>query len=102
MSRPKPEPGMEGKRISVWIPPAQLKMAKEIENFSKFVQIAVDQAIDIMAWAMLKEYDPKKYHINHDDDKVLSEFNQKYPLDPLTAKRMKKWRKNSPKPPELW
>lgn len=92
----------EGIRINVWIPPKQRSVAVEILNLSKFFQICLDSAPDIMAWAILRDVQPEKYQPLHTLDEQLDAFNEKYPLDPLTAKRLKKWPKNSPKKPEPW
>lgn len=90
----------QGKRVSVWLPPKQLKVAVQIDNLSNFFQMALDIAPDIMAWAMLREHDPKKYHQIHKMEEVKDEYNKKYPLDPRTAKRLGKWQEPSPKLPE--
>jgi hypothetical protein len=92
----------KGKRVNIWLLEKQLKRAEEIDNFSAFVQIAVDNAVDIMAWAILKGYDPKKFNVPRDTEKVIAEFNEKYPQDELTQKRNGTWRKSSAKKPELW
>jgi len=55
-----------------------------------------------MAWAILKDYDPKKYNTGKVVEDVIDEFNEKYPQDPLTQKRNGEWRKNSANKPELW
>lgn len=100
MSRPAaPE---QGKKVTIWLPPKQLKVAKQIDNLSNFVQIALDQAPNIMAWAMLVEADPKKFKNVHDIEEFKDEFNSKYPQNELTQKRTKKWPKNSPSKQELW
>lgn len=96
---PNPIPG---KRVNIYLPPKQAKIAKEIDNLSNFVQIALDNAADIMAWAILSEYDPKKYNTGRKLEDVVDEFNAKNPPNPLTQKRNKKWPKNSPKQRELW
>jgi hypothetical protein len=79
-----------GKRVNLWIPGKQLETAMQIENISKFFQIALDNAADIMAWAILKEYEPKKYDTGRKTEDVIDEFNKKYPVNPLTAKRLHK------------
>lgn len=99
---PRPKTSNVGKRVIVWLPPKQLKVAKQIENFSNFVQIALDIAPDLMAWAMLKEYDPKKYNTGKKVEDVVDKFNEKYPQNELTQKRQGTWHKNSQNPPELW
>jgi hypothetical protein len=81
----------KGRRVSVWISERNLKMWDEIENKSKFVGISLDMAIDIMAFAILQKVDPVKYKTpEKDTEKVLTDFNEQYPLDPLTAQRKNK------------
>lgn len=91
----------KGKRVNIWIPARQMKTAAEIENLSNFFQIALDNAADIMAWAILRDVDPKRYHSNHELPDVIDDFNKKYPLDELTQKRNGTWHKNSPKLPDV-
>lgn len=96
----------KGRRVSVWIPERHLSLWDEIENKSKFASIALDNAVAIMTFALLKKADPAKY----DRDKtpveaVLPSYNEQFPLDPLTAKRLgktKTWPKTSPNEQELW
>lgn len=92
----------KGKRVNVWIPERQLKVASQIDNLSNFVQIALDAAPDIMAWAILKDYDPKKYNTGRQLEDVVDQFNEKYPQNELTQKRQGTWPKNSKKKQELW
>lgn len=94
MARPKNENG-PGKRVNIYILQRHVETAEQIDNLSAFVQIALDQAADIMAWAMLKEYDPKKYNTDRKLEDQIDDFNQKYPQDPLTQKRTGKWPKRS-------
>lgn len=91
----------KGKRVNLWIPERQLKVASEIENVSAFFQIALDNAADIMAWAILNKVDPKRFHNNHQLEEVIDEFNDKYPLDELTQRRNGTWHKPSPKLPDV-
>lgn len=90
------------KRTHIYIPDRQMKTAVQIENLSKFVQIALDNAADIMAWAILRGYDPTKYNTGRKIEDVVDEFNEKYPLNDLTLKRQGKWPKNSVTKPDLW
>ena len=85
-----PKPFKSGIRISVWIPPKQRQTAIEIENLSRFFQICLDRAPDIMAWAILREVRPEMYDSGRKLESVIDEFNKKNPLDPLTAKRLGK------------
>lgn len=91
----------KGKRVNVWIPARQMKTASEIDNLSNFFQIALDNAADIMAWAILRDVDPKRFQNHHELPDVIDDFNRKYPLDELTQKRNGTWRKNSPKLPDI-
>lgn len=92
----------KGKRVNLWIPDRQMKVAAQIDNLSNFFQIALDNAADIMAWAILHDYDPKTYSTGRKLEDVSDEFNKKYPQNELTQKRTQKWPKPSPKTPELW
>lgn len=98
---PRPKPVAEGKRQHVWLPPAHLEIRQDIENFSAFVQICLEQAPDIMAWAILRDVDPKKYRPRKTMDEVKDEFNKKFPLDELTQKRQGKWQGPSQKIPDV-
>lgn len=98
MARPKPD--RSGERRHVYLPPKYLDMADQIENLSGFLQICLDQAPDIMAWAILNRHDPKKYHPRKKMEEVVEEFNEKFPLNPLTQKRQGKWRDPSVKIPD--
>jgi hypothetical protein len=71
----------------------------EIENKSAFLQLCIDNAVDIMAWDILKKADPEQYDIPQEKpyEEIVEEFNAKHPLDPLTAKRLGK-NTNGPKP----
>lgn len=98
MARPKPD--RSGERRHIYLPPRYLDMADMIENLSGFVQICLDQAPDIMAFAILHKEDPKKFHHRKKMEDVLDEFNEEFPLDPLTQKRQGKWRDPSPRIPD--
>lgn len=92
-----------GRRVNVWIPERHLALWDELENKSQFVQIALDDATGLMAFAIIKE--AKGIVRPKPTQEQIGEFNEKFPLDPLTAKRLgkeKQWPKNSPKKPELW
>lgn len=95
-------------RVNVYIRSDKLGIASQIENFSAFLDICLEQAPDIMAWAILNRADPKKYHARAKIEDVVGEFNEKFPMDPnnplteVTQKRQGVWPKNSPKKPELW
>lgn len=91
-----PQHFKSGVRISAWLPPKQRATAAQIENLSKFFQICLDHAPDIMAWAILREVQPETYDSGRKLENVLDEFNEKYPLDPLTAKRLHKNARTKP------
>jgi hypothetical protein len=98
---PRPKPEVSGKRVGIYLPPQSLQIADQIENLSGFVQICLEQAPDIMAWAILNRADPKKYHARKKMDEVVEEYNEKFPLDPLTQKRQGKWQDPSQKLPDV-
>lgn len=100
MARPKPK--REGKAVLIWLPPKSLDTAKQIDNLSNFVQLALSQAPGIMAWAMLHDINPEKYKDSRKIEDVVDDFNAKYPQNELTQKRTGKWPKNSPSKQELW
>lgn len=82
------------KRVNIYLRKPQLEVKNQIENYSAFVQIATDNAADIMAWALLRKIDPKKYHSLHKLPEVIDDFNKKYPKD-------QPWPKPSAKLPDL-
>lgn len=92
----------KGKRVNVWIPDSQMKTAVQIDNLSNFFQLALDQAADIMAWAILKDKDAEKYDTGRKIEDVKEEYNEKYPQNELTQKRNGTWHKNSQSERELW
>lgn len=91
----------KGKRVHLWIPGRQLKVASQIDNVSKFMQICLDNAPDIMAWAILNDVDPDTYHATNKMEDVVDKFNEKYPQNELTQKRNGTWHELSPKLPDL-
>lgn len=99
----------KGKRFNVWIPERQLKLWSEIENHSKFVQIALDQAVGVMTWGLLKDKRPDLYYETRKTEEVIEPYNKAFPVDPLTQKRVENARTeradtdDSPQPhTELW
>jgi len=89
--------------MNVWIHPRHVKLWREIENKSGFVNMALDDAIGVMTMAILRKENPEKYTIKKKPEAVLPEFNDKFPLDPLTKKRLnKQWPENSHPTPEPW
>ncbi len=91
-----------GKRVNVWIPAHQMKLAQDIDNLSEFFQIALDNAADIMAWAILRDVEPQRFNTGRKVEDVIDEYNKQHPLNELTQKRQGTWHNNSPKTPELW
>lgn len=100
---PKLKNKRKGKRVNVWLPERHFKIWSMLENKSKFLQIALNDATGVMAWGILHERDPKQFYSPEKIEDTLPEFNKTFPLDPLTQKRKDKqqWQ-NSPKKPELW
>ena len=93
-----------GKRVNVYIPAKQLKIAVQIDNLSQFFQIALDNAPDIMAYAILRKEAPERFETHRKIDDYVDDFNRLYPPNELTQKRIDKneWPKNSPNQPEAW
>lgn len=107
MARPKAK--RQGIRVNVWIHPRHLQLWQDIENKSGFVNLSLDEAIGIMEFAILKKMNPEKYHIDRPPaEQIVPKFNEEFPLDELTAKRLGKtkekqtWPSNSQSVPELW
>ena len=103
MSRPKAQ--NQGMRVNVWIHPRHVKLYKEIENKTGFVNMALDDAVGVMTMALLRAENPEKFTIKKKVEDYLPEFNEKFPLDPLTAKRLGKTKtcpENSPPTHEAW
>lgn len=76
-----------GRRVNAWITEKQMPILSQIENQSKFFQLALDNAVGIMAWAIMKERAPHAYYDTEKIEDVVGEYNEKFPLDPLTKKR---------------
>ena len=95
-----------GRRVNIWLSGESLRVWNMLDNGSGFVRIALEDAVGIMTWAILKKQDPEKYHTKEVPiEDVLGTFNQEFPLNELTSKRLGKdatWPVNSQKKPELW
>lgn len=94
-----------GRRVNIWLSGESLEVWEQLENRSAFVRMALQDAVGIMTWAILKQKEPEKYKIKERPiEEVVEEFNDTFPTDPLTAKRLGRetWQKNSPNKPELW
>jgi len=91
-----------GKRRNIWLPSRHEEIASQIENFSQFVQIALDQAEAIMAFDIIKK--EKGLKNKPPTQEAMDRFNADHPLDPLTQKRLKKWPNtpHSQQSPEPW
>jgi hypothetical protein len=78
-----------GRRISAWVRSRNFKMWDDIENKSAFLQLCIDNAVDIMAWDILKKSDPDIYHVEHQQpvEEIVAQFNENHPLNDLTLKR---------------
>lgn len=104
MARPKSS--SQGIRVNVWIHPRHVKLYEEIENKSGFFNLALDDAVGIMTMGILRKENPEKYTIKtKKPEDFLPEFNEKFPLDELTKKRLgknKQWPENLHPTPELW
>jgi hypothetical protein len=111
----KPDPySITGKNVNLWIRSENFETYKMIENKSRFFQIALDEAVGIMTWALLKKKDPKKYYDTHRPlEEVASEFNDWFPAERMTKIRMEKakekervdkekWHKTSAPKQDLW
>lgn len=92
----------KGKRVNIWIPEKQLKIAADIDNLSSFVQLALDQAPSIMAWAILKQKYPEKYYENKKFEDHIDAFNDIYPKNELTKLRDPEWNKTYRNNQEIW
>lgn len=100
---PRKTKSYQGKRISVWLPPESRKVAEQIDNLSGFFQLALKIAPDIMAWDILNEEAGGTLDTGRRLENEIETFNERHPLDPLTAKRKNpEWQKNSPSKSELW
>jgi hypothetical protein len=91
-----------GKRVNIWLPSKYFKLVSQLDNFSKFVQISLDQAEGVIAFDIIKKR--KGYQNKPPTQEALDEFNALHPLDPLTQKRTGKCRntQNSRKNHVLW
>lgn len=87
MARPKGP--NTGKRVNIYLPKHSLKIAKQIDNLSEFIQLALDQAAGIMAFDIIQREKNLPKHKPPTPD-ALQRFNEDHPLDPLTAKRLGK------------
>lgn len=90
-----------GKRVSVWLPHESFKMWGMLDNKSKFLQLALRDAIGIMAMDILRHRRPDLYTSPEKLEDVLEPYNEQNPLNELTKKRQK-CNENSPNKPELW
>lgn len=99
MARPKKNDSDKIFATHISLPKRYKPIIAEIENFSKFVQIALDQAAGIMAWDLIKK--EKGYKDTEKLDDVKDEYNRAHPLNDLTKQRIKP-SESSPKTPELW
>lgn len=94
-----------GKRVNIYLPPSAQAIAKDIDNLSEFVQVALDQAAAIIAFDIIKQ--KKNLTSPAATEEQIEQWNIDHPLDPLTAKRLgkeKQWPNTQPSPPkpELW
>lgn len=100
----------EGIRVNIWIPKKHRKMWDMIENKSAFVQLCLGDSVGIMTWGILHKRDPDTYTRPVDKNpppNIVQDFNEAFPLDPMTKKRIQKGqteecKTNFPKRHELW
>lgn len=66
------------------------------------MQLAIDNAAGIMSWALIKKQQGYTDPVTMTPE-LVAEYNENFPLDPLTAKRLNKEcpTPSAPKP-ELW
>jgi hypothetical protein len=95
MQTKKRHASQAGVRKNIYYLGRQHKIVNQIDNFSEFIQIAIDMAADIMAWAMLKDIDPKKYNTGRKLEDHIDAFNAAHPQNKLTQRRTGKWPKRS-------
>ena len=104
--RPKwkvPEPEA-GKKVTVYLDSKSLKIYQQLENKSAFFQLALHEAVGVIQWALMKKAQPEKYYDTGNVEELIPQFNETYPLDPLTQKRKEKDQEceNSAPKQELW
>lgn len=100
---PKRTSSSHGKRINIYLKGKHLRTAKQIDNLSAFIQLALEIAPDIMAWDILNREAGGTLDTGRKLENEVEAFNDNHPLDPLTAKRKNpEWQKNSPSKSELW
>jgi hypothetical protein len=85
-----PRGGRPGKRVNIYLPPESVKIAKQIDNLSEFIQLALDQAASIMAFDIIKKHKGIESQPPPTQDAV-DQWNRDHPLNPLTQRRMKKY-----------
>lgn len=86
-------------RKQIVLPNRQREIVDGIDNFSAFVQLAVDNAAGIMAWDAIKRQKGVEDQEKIEDE--LPGFNAAHPQNDLTKQRIKP-SENSPSKPELW
>jgi len=105
----KRKPPTKGKRYTLWVPARLIETIEELDNKSKFLQIALDQCIGIMQFDIMKKRLPEVYKEPKEVEGEKELYNQLNPLDDLTKKR-KPYAKTEPTQPrpssdedsELW
>lgn len=76
-----------GRRVNIWLPEYHDNIAKDIENLSQFVQIALEQAAGIMALDIIKKEKGLKQSLPTPEQ--YEQWNKDHPQNPLTTKREK-------------
>lgn len=100
---PKPK-HLRSSVVGASIGPKHRKIWDQIENKSAFLQLCLEGASSIMAWAILRDRDPDKYPEPKHPPDTLQKFNERFPSNDLTKIRRgkKPSPENSKNPPELW
>lgn len=86
-------------RKNISLPERQREVVESIPNFSKFVQLAIDNAAGLMAWDAIKREKGLQDKEKLEDE--LPVYNKNNPVNKLTATRMPPSESSPPKQ-ELW
>lgn len=76
----------KGRRVNVWLNGESDKIARDIDNLSGFLQMALRQASSIMAFDIILR-ERNLPHPPAPTPEAVAEFNENHPLDGLTQKR---------------
>lgn len=81
---------MTGKNVLIYLPKRHQKIAKDIDNLSNFVQLALEQAASIMAFDIIKKHKGIESQPPPTQD-ALDQWNRDHPLNELTQRRLNKY-----------